>query len=203
MKPSATLRELKSAYRTLALQYHPDKNPLNSVAASRFQLITEAYQTLTTPQLKEAYLQKRWLHQAMGTPAESTKITPAQLLNAVLKANQALAAADAYRVDKKGLFRELGALIDDEKIMLLNDADQQDINYEVVRWIIDSMHLITYADRQVLLAQLKKIHAGSKAEILIQQKEKEVRAAILWARFQPVLMVLIIILLCVVIAYSM
>ncbi|MBO9618604.1 MAG: DnaJ domain-containing protein [Niabella sp.] len=202
VKPSATLKELKSAYRALALQYHPDKNPTNAIAATRFQLITEAYQTLTTPQLKEAYLQNRWLNKAMGAAEDTLATTPPQLLNEVLKTNQAVATADAYRVDKKALFNEMTALIDDEKIFILNKAGQETLNHEIVRWMVDSTHIIRYTDRQAILAQLKKIHAGPEALQLIEQKEGEVRAAILWSRLQPVLIVLIIILLCIAIAYS-
>lgn len=203
VKPSATLQELKSAYRRLALQYHPDKNPFNRFAASRFQLITEAYQTLTTPGLKQAYLQERWFHKATGAPAESLTVTPPQILDAILKANQAFATMDAYRVDKKGLFKEITALISDEKIAILNHANEEDINYETVKWITEGVAIIDNSDQLVILARLKEIKAGPKAAALIEQKEKEVRSAIIWNRLKPVLIVLIIILLCVTIAYSL
>ena len=46
----ATQSEIKSAYRKLAKQYHPDRyvgNPLADLAAEKFKEINEAYDTLT------------------------------------------------------------------------------------------------------------------------------------------------------------
>ena len=37
---------IKKAYRKLAMQYHPDKNPGNSEVEEKFKAINEAYQVL-------------------------------------------------------------------------------------------------------------------------------------------------------------
>jgi molecular chaperone DnaJ len=52
---SATLEEVKKAYRRLAHQYHPDKNPNDPSAADHFRLITEAYEILQDTQKRAAY----------------------------------------------------------------------------------------------------------------------------------------------------
>jgi molecular chaperone DnaJ len=47
---NATPEEIKSAYKKLAKQYHPDRyvgNPLSDLAAEKFKEINEAYETLT------------------------------------------------------------------------------------------------------------------------------------------------------------
>lgn len=47
----ATASEIKSAYRRLALQWHPDKN-LDNLQESKenFQLVQNAYEVLSDPQ---------------------------------------------------------------------------------------------------------------------------------------------------------
>ncbi len=51
---NATEAELKRAYRRLALEFHPDKNPDNKSAEDKFKEIGEAYEVLSDPQ-KRAY----------------------------------------------------------------------------------------------------------------------------------------------------
>jgi molecular chaperone DnaJ len=52
---SADEKELKSAFRKLAMQFHPDKNPGDADAEHRFKEIGEAYETLKDPQKRAAY----------------------------------------------------------------------------------------------------------------------------------------------------
>jgi len=51
----ATTEEIKRAYRRLAHQFHPDKNPGNPAAEEHFRRITEAYEILQDAQKRAAY----------------------------------------------------------------------------------------------------------------------------------------------------
>jgi hypothetical protein len=54
VEPSVTQDTIKAAYRRLAKQLHPDKNS-SPEANARFQALTEAYQTLSDPEARNAY----------------------------------------------------------------------------------------------------------------------------------------------------
>lgn len=52
---TASEAEIKTAFRKLAMKYHPDKNPGDKAAEQKFKEINEAYETLKDPQKKAAY----------------------------------------------------------------------------------------------------------------------------------------------------
>jgi molecular chaperone DnaJ len=53
--PKSSQSDIKKAYRKLALQYHPDKNPGNEVAVQKFKEVAQAYEVLSDPQKKASY----------------------------------------------------------------------------------------------------------------------------------------------------
>ncbi|TDK46635.1 molecular chaperone DnaJ [Algoriphagus formosus] len=61
---SASADEIKKAYRKLAIQYHPDKNPDNPEAEEKFKEAAEAYEVLSNPEKRQRYDQ--FGHQGLG-----------------------------------------------------------------------------------------------------------------------------------------
>ena len=52
---TASKDDIKKAYRSLSLKLHPDRNPNNLEAVSKFQKINEAYETLGDEEKKAEY----------------------------------------------------------------------------------------------------------------------------------------------------
>jgi molecular chaperone DnaJ len=55
VKRQATEPEMKSAFRKLAMDCHPDRNPGDKAAEQKFQELNEAYEVLKDPQKRAAY----------------------------------------------------------------------------------------------------------------------------------------------------
>ncbi|KJV09617.1 molecular chaperone DnaJ, partial [Elstera litoralis] len=63
---TASADELKKAYRKLAMQYHPDRNPGDAAAELKFKEISEAYDVLRDDDKRAAY--DRFGHAAFEGP---------------------------------------------------------------------------------------------------------------------------------------
>ena len=64
----ASESDLKSAYRKLALKYHPDRNPNNAEAEERFKEASEAYSVLSDAEKRRAY--DTYGHQGVSSGAQ-------------------------------------------------------------------------------------------------------------------------------------
>ena len=60
----ASEQDIKSAYRRLAVKYHPDKNPGNKEAEEKFKEAAEAYSVLSDPEKRDRY--DRFGHSGMA-----------------------------------------------------------------------------------------------------------------------------------------
>jgi molecular chaperone DnaJ len=60
---NASQEEIKKAYRKMAVQYHPDKNPNNPEAEKKFKECAEAYEVLRDPEKRQRY--DRFGHEGM------------------------------------------------------------------------------------------------------------------------------------------
>src|SRR4030066_2090958 len=68
---NASKDDLKKAYRKLAMQYHPDRNPDDKTAEEKFKEAAEAYEVLSNDEKKSMY--DRYGHDGLrGSGAGST-----------------------------------------------------------------------------------------------------------------------------------
>ncbi|MBN2514525.1 MAG: DnaJ domain-containing protein [Deltaproteobacteria bacterium] len=55
LEQNVTTKQIKNAYRKLALQYHPDRNRDDPTAADKMKAVNEAYAVLSNPQKRNEY----------------------------------------------------------------------------------------------------------------------------------------------------
>lgn len=67
LSKNASESEIKKAYRKLALQHHPDKNPDDKAAEEKFKEAAEAYEVLSNPEKRQRYDQ--YGHAGLGGAA--------------------------------------------------------------------------------------------------------------------------------------
>jgi curved DNA-binding protein CbpA len=102
---SATDREIRSAFRRLAMTYHPDRHAdptVKASAAERFKAAAEAYRVLSSPGRRREYDAHRW---AARRPSRATAVHhPAGLaldfLDAGWRLWEAWAAVEVRRIEQ-------------------------------------------------------------------------------------------------------
>jgi len=71
---TASAEEIKKAYRKVAMQYHPDRNPGDKEAEEKFKEAAEAYEVLSDDNKKAKY--DRFGHQAFARAAAVLAAAP-------------------------------------------------------------------------------------------------------------------------------
>ena len=72
---NANAKEIKSAFRRLARQYHPDLNPGDSISAEKFKQISQAYDVLSDASKRRRYDRQIPMQQPKAT-TKQTQTTP-------------------------------------------------------------------------------------------------------------------------------
>lgn len=199
LPPSATLKEIKTAYRRLAHQYHPDKNGNDLYAAAQFEIIKEAYEVLSNPSKKEYYLQQRWYDQSMGKKSKAMVITPVTILKQLLELDKYISGIDVHRMDKEGLYAYVSHVLSDETIEKLNAFNEIHINKTIVETILKSSRPLPYSFAKLLSVKLRRLNADAGTIEIINQYIQHSRNSDAWNNYKIWLLFLIVILLCLLI----
>lgn len=194
---TATLPEIKKAYRKLAMQYHPDKNGDDVYTITRFNEIKEAYEVLTTPSLKENYLQERWLKKASGVWMPDEPITPPLILKQSLELNRAISLLDIHRMDAAAVTQRILQVIPTPTIEKLITFNEPEINTTILTLLLQSTSVLPLNYTNKVAEQLRLLAGDDqnlhhKIDLVLQQKEKREK----WERTKLWLIIATVIILC-------
>ena len=196
----ATLPEIKQAYRRLAMIYHPDKNGNSPGALAVFGEIKEAYEVLTNPVKKEAWLQQRWYHQSIGRKSTIETITPVSILKVSLELEKYVSRLDVHRMNKEGLADYIGELISADTIEKLKRFKETGINRQIITTILAAMKPLPLKFSKQLSPHLEILADGDEIALqrvnhfLIQQQK-----SFLWDKYKVLVIIILTLLICLLI----
>ena len=201
--PSASGDEIKKAYRRLAHLYHPDKKGNDHYAEAKFADIKEAYEVLSNPSRREDHLQQRWYMKSQGKKLASETVNPVVILKKMIELDRYVSKLDANRLNHDALFDQIGQVLTDANIEILNKFGDAHINNEISRVALKSGHGLPFRVVQLLAARLKKINiTDDSVKAMIDQFVSHHERIHFWERKKIWLVVLIVILICLAIFFS-
>lgn len=177
ISPQSGPDEIRKSYRSLVKRYHPDRHPDDRAVHAQFREIQEAYETLTDPLLRDAWLQERWLLASQGLSTSTMPIlTATDILKRLLVIERGFAAEDPWRADRISRIRKISELLSPENMDILKqDAEQMDgVAETIIRCGkhletegLDHLIVLTktlIAEDHPALASLHRIYAEKKSE---------------------------------------
>ncbi len=197
----STPMEIKKSFRRLAMLYHPDKHDEDKIASAQYREIQEAYDTLTDPYKKEAYLQQRWYEQSMGRKLSGTSpLTSSTILRDALSLEKYISTLDPFRIDKEGLIEYIQKLLSDDAIDILLTENDPGIISNITGILIKSGKVFTLSQAERLSLILHKISKKNGAEsIAIQQYLSEKTKEAKHDRWKIPVILIVTVLLCLLI----
>ena len=175
----ADASSIKKAFRSLAMEYHPDKRGENAENDHYFREIQEAYGILSDLKLREEYHYQRWLEKSMGHQLD-TFIQPAQILQLFIKAEHYISSTDGFRTDKTSLFNHVYRLFSLARLEAILSENNPAMEATTLQMAIRMAKHLNLEGSLFMADHLKKIlekhpHEAKDWEKLIGKKKQEQR----------------------------
>lgn len=202
IEPHSTLREIKQAFRRLALIYHPDKNPNDKYAEVQFNEIKEAYEVLTNPVKKENYLQQRWYNQSLGKRRTAEMITPVSILKLVLELEQYVSRLDVHRMNKEGLSDYIEELLSTDTVKSLRHFNEPEINRQIITSTLSAIRPLNIKFIGKLTERLESLADDETSLLRIKSFLSNQKKVFFWERYKVAVIIFFTIFICLLIYFT-
>jgi curved DNA-binding protein CbpA len=196
--PSASLQDIKKAYRRLAFQYHPDQNPGNSFASAHFNELHQAYSTLSHIEKRRKYDEERWLSGMSSRMQDHQIISPEWILKECNKLSVHMAKIDTHRMSHRSLHDYIFLILSDSHMAILQKNGNTDINNAVINEILkaaEHLQVQYFDDVSRRLMQLADTDSAVQENIVKIREKRKKQANV--NKYQPLLIIIISLLLAV------
>ncbi len=191
---TASLEEIKKAYRKLALQYHPDTANDETFDEEKFREIQEAYTILSNTKKRQEYHYKRF-----NKAYKAQVITPQIIVQQTGELAKLVAVLDPHRLDFDKLYYHVMQALNGSTVRVLQQLNNAALTAAVVQNILATTRFLQYRDAVQVHTLLLGLAANNETLIQqVNQQTKQQRLHFYWERYKLLLALLVAVLLCVV-----
>lgn len=166
INPQASAAEIKSAYRKLALKYHPDRNNGNTFTEAVFKEIVEAYSILSNPQKRTIYNNSNsFPPQQQKREYQQRTITSHTLLQEAFRVKIIVEKSNSLTINRDALLFKTQALLSDHHLNILLLESNKRLISQYLHQVLICMQPLTAKSIEPLLDKLKKLAAMDEALI--------------------------------------
>lgn len=199
---SASMEDVKKAFRKLALLYHPDKNPDTRFATAKFAEIQEAYAVLGDRKKRTEYNYSRYF-QSAGVSQQPLAGSADDILGETFKLRNKVAGMDPFRIDRDQLFFEVSRILSAHNTHILAESAFTDTHQKIIHYLTESFHHLSFDHAKEVVGKLQKVHPEETA----MQKELNeflihARVQHYWNKYQFLIALIVALLVCLFIYLS-
>ena len=194
---NASVADIKTAYRSLAHKYHPDKNPDNRYAASHFMEIQQAYKVLGDEKARKLYDEERYFA-GLSAQKEPMQLTPEWLLTQAKKLSGHMESLDSYTMNHRAVSEYILLLLSDSHLAVLAADSDIQTNRNIIEEVTAAIRKIEYRYYPAIVKRLVVV-AGTDQAMLqtIAMAEEERRRRMRGDNYLPVWVIIVTLVLCV------
>ncbi|MDQ3019830.1 MAG: DnaJ domain-containing protein [Bacteroidota bacterium] len=203
----ACLDEIKKAYRRHAFKFHPDRNPGNVFAESKFKEIAEAYEVLSDPYKRNNYnsshnseeFEKQNFYNSENEDNRKKNITPLVILTDIKVICKYVSNIDS--IDYKSVYYKLKELLSESYINFLIASNDKSINRQIIDESLKCCEHLPYHYAEIIRARI--VDLSQKNEIHHQNftHAKPNTYLNIWNRYKGYLIIISCLLFIVIMVY--
>jgi molecular chaperone DnaJ len=198
VRSSASVNEIKNAYRKLAMKYHPDKNPNDALSAAVFTDVAEAYHVLSDDKSRKLYNEERYITatQEYRKPIETIDT----LIFRADKINEQLKDINPFQFNKDALLYSISQLLPTEIDLLL--YTNENLFQQFFKKVIAASKYLSSQQTKQLILLLQPLYEKNEwlqqsMQQVLQKQLKDER----WEKNKIVLAVIVALILCALIFF--
>ncbi|MDE1192142.1 MAG: DnaJ domain-containing protein [Arachidicoccus sp.] len=191
----ASTVEIKTAYRKLALQYHPDKNGNDLLSEETFREINEAYTILSDKNKRAAYNHEHFA----GIKKDEIVITPDYIFQSIHSIRKKNEYADPYRMNRDALLSQLQKLYAAYNLSVLQKESNLPVNNAIIDETLTVLKFLPITDQQNIIRQFEYFPHNRQGKIINYFKRQ--KNIFFWEKYKFAFVLLITIIVCAVIYF--